>query len=109
MIFIAYFNDKFDCLHFSYEQRTITFLLTFFIQDAQVATATSGNGNLVLGDNTGNVHLINRAYEITTFRAYEITLVLAQQVQHSTFLFTIGVRRLLLSLAAKYFTVKNLI
>lgn len=62
------------------------------MQDAQVAAATSGNGNLVLGDNTGNVHLINRTYEITTFRAYEITLVLAQQVQHSTFLFTIGVR-----------------
>lgn len=54
--------------------------------------ATSGNGNLVFGDNTGNVHLINRAYEVTTFRAYEITLLLAQQVQHSTFLFTIGVR-----------------
>ncbi|CAL1686711.1 unnamed protein product [Lasius platythorax] len=58
--------------------------------DAQVAAATSGNGNLVFGDNTGSVHLINRAYEIITFRAYEITLLLAQQVQHSTFLFTIG-------------------
>ncbi|XP_070156564.1 vacuolar protein sorting-associated protein 11 homolog isoform X1 [Polyergus mexicanus] len=58
--------------------------------DAQVAAATSGNGNLVFGDNTGSVHLINRTYEITTFRAYEITLMLAQQVQHSTFLFTIG-------------------
>lgn len=62
------------------------------VQDAQVATATSGNGNLVFGDDAGSIHLINRSYEITTFRAYEITLVLAQQVQHSTFLFTIGVR-----------------
>lgn len=68
----------------------------FLIQDAQVAAATSGNGNLIFGDNAGNVHLINRAYEITTFRAYEITLVLAQQVQHSTLLFTIGVRRVTL-------------
>lgn len=65
----------------------------FFAQDAQVAAATSGNGNLVFGDNTGGVHLVNRTYEVTTFRAYEIALVLAQQVQHSTFLFTIGVRR----------------
>ncbi|XP_012139382.1 vacuolar protein sorting 11 isoform X2 [Megachile rotundata] len=58
--------------------------------DAQVTAATSGNGNLVFGDNTGNVHLVSRTYNITTFRAYEITLTLAQQVQHSTFLFTIG-------------------
>ncbi|XP_046409664.1 vacuolar protein sorting-associated protein 11 homolog isoform X1 [Neodiprion fabricii] len=58
--------------------------------EAQVTAATSGNGDLVFGDNTGNVHLVNRKYVITTFRAYEITLTLAQQVQHSTFLFTIG-------------------
>ncbi|XP_017787997.1 PREDICTED: vacuolar protein sorting-associated protein 11 homolog [Habropoda laboriosa] len=58
--------------------------------EAQVTAATSGNGNLVFGDNTGNVHLVNRKYDVTTFRAYEITLTLAQQVQHSTFLFTIG-------------------
>ncbi|XP_017759291.1 PREDICTED: vacuolar protein sorting-associated protein 11 homolog [Eufriesea mexicana] len=58
--------------------------------DAQVTAATSGNGNLVFGDNTGNLHLVNRAYEVTTFRAYDLTLTLAQQVQHSTFLFTIG-------------------
>ncbi|XP_015430212.1 PREDICTED: vacuolar protein sorting-associated protein 11 homolog [Dufourea novaeangliae] len=58
--------------------------------DAQVTAATSGNGNLVFGDNIGNVHLVNGTYDVTTFRAYEITLTLAQQVQHSTFLFTIG-------------------
>ncbi|XP_076184053.1 vacuolar protein sorting 11 [Ptiloglossa arizonensis] len=57
---------------------------------AQVTVATSGNGNLVFGDNIGTVHLVNRTYDVTTFRAYEITLTLAQQVQHSTFLFTIG-------------------
>ncbi|CAK9817084.1 Vacuolar protein sorting-associated protein 11 homolog [Anthophora quadrimaculata] len=58
--------------------------------EAQVTAATSGNGSLVFGDNTGNVHLVNRSYDVNTFRAYEITLTLAQQVQHSTFLFTIG-------------------
>ncbi|XP_033330810.1 vacuolar protein sorting 11 [Megalopta genalis] len=58
--------------------------------DAQVTAATSGNGSLVFGDNTGNVHLVNRTYDVTTFRAYEVIVTLAQQVQHSTFLFTIG-------------------
>lgn len=58
--------------------------------DAQITAATSGNGHLVFGDNTGSVHLVNRTYDVNTFRAYEITLTLAQQVQHSTFLFTIG-------------------
>lgn len=56
-----------------------------------MTAATSGNGNLVFGDDTGNLHLLNRTYEVTTFRAYDLTLTLAQQVQHSTFLFTIGV------------------
>ncbi|XP_076642334.1 vacuolar protein sorting 11 [Halictus rubicundus] len=60
------------------------------LRDGQVTAATSGNGNLVFGDNRGNVHLVNRTFDVTTFRAYEITLTLAQQVQHSTFLFTIG-------------------
>lgn len=63
----------------------------FYIQGAQVTAATSGNGNLVLGDNTGNVHLVKRTYQVSTFRAYEISLTLAEQVQHSSFLFTIGV------------------
>ncbi|XP_046814687.1 vacuolar protein sorting-associated protein 11 homolog [Vespa crabro] len=58
--------------------------------DARVTAATSGNGHLVFGDNTGSVHLVNRTYDVNTFRAYEISLTLAQQVQHSTFLFTIG-------------------
>lgn len=65
-------------------------------QDAQVTAATSGNGTLVFGDNTGNVHLVNRTYDVITFRAYDLTLTLAQQVQHSTFLFTIGVSIILL-------------
>lgn len=56
-----------------------------------MTAATSGNGTLVFGDYAGNVHLVNRTYDVTTFRAYDVTLTLAQQVQHSTFLFTVGV------------------
>ncbi|XP_008204135.1 vacuolar protein sorting-associated protein 11 homolog isoform X1 [Nasonia vitripennis] len=58
--------------------------------EARVTAGTSGNGHLVFGDNIGNVHLVNRQYEILTFRAYETSLTAAQQVQNSTFLFTIG-------------------
>lgn len=57
-----------------------------------MTAATSGNGHLVFGDCVGNVHLVNRQYEIVTFRAYETTLAIAQQVQNSTYLFTIGVK-----------------
>lgn len=57
---------------------------------SRITAATSGNGNLVFGDNFGNVHLVSRTFDVLTFRAYETTLSLAQQVQHSTFLFTIG-------------------
>lgn len=56
-----------------------------------MTAATSGNGNLVFGDNTGNVHLVSRTFDIKTFRAYEVTLTLACQVQHSSYLFTVGV------------------
>ncbi|KAK0086649.1 hypothetical protein PV325_013769 [Microctonus aethiopoides] len=57
---------------------------------AQVTAATSGNGSLIIGDDTGNIHVVKRNYQLTTFKAYEITLTLAEQVQHSTYLFTIG-------------------
>ncbi|XP_063984513.1 vacuolar protein sorting-associated protein 11 homolog [Diachasmimorpha longicaudata] len=57
---------------------------------ARVSASTSGNGNLVFGDDTGNIHVVKRTYQVSTFRAYEITVTLAEQVQHSTYLFTIG-------------------
>ncbi|XP_058799921.1 vacuolar protein sorting-associated protein 11 homolog isoform X5 [Phymastichus coffea] len=58
--------------------------------DARVTAATSGNGHLVFGDSIGNVHLVNRQYDIVSFRAYETTLRITQQVQNSIYLFTIG-------------------
>ncbi|XP_012278294.1 vacuolar protein sorting-associated protein 11 homolog isoform X2 [Orussus abietinus] len=57
---------------------------------ARVTAATSGNGNLIFCDDSGNVHVVNRTYQVQTFQAYEVMVSLAQQVQHSTFLFTIG-------------------
>ena len=63
----------------------------FILQGACVTTGTSGNGHLLFGDNLGNAHLVNRQYDVVTFRAYETSLTIAQQVQNSTFLFTLGV------------------
>ncbi|XP_076626733.1 vacuolar protein sorting 11 [Colletes latitarsis] len=60
------------------------------LKEGEVTAATSGNSNLVFGDNNGMVHLVNRTYDVTSFRAYEITLTLVQLIQHSNFLFTIG-------------------
>ncbi|XP_011305315.1 vacuolar protein sorting-associated protein 11 homolog [Fopius arisanus] len=57
---------------------------------ARVNASTSGNGNLIFGDDTGNIHVVKRTYQVSTFRGYEITLSLAEQVEHSTYLFTIG-------------------
>ncbi|XP_023245640.1 vacuolar protein sorting-associated protein 11 homolog [Copidosoma floridanum] len=57
---------------------------------AQVVAATSGNGLLVFADSTGSIHLVNRHFNVVTFRAYEATVTAAQQAQNSTFLFTIG-------------------
>ncbi|XP_076240073.1 vacuolar protein sorting 11 isoform X2 [Calliopsis andreniformis] len=86
MAFLEWRRFNFFDLKKEVDEGTVTKALG----DAQVTAATSGNGNLVFGDNMGNVHLVNRTYNVSTFRAYEITLTLAQQVQHSTFLFTIG-------------------
>ncbi|XP_034943521.1 vacuolar protein sorting-associated protein 11 homolog [Chelonus insularis] len=58
--------------------------------DVQVTAATSGNGSLILGDNAGNIHVVKRTYQVSTFKGYEISVTLAEQVQHSTYLFTIG-------------------
>lgn len=58
-----------------------------------MTASTSGNGNLILGDNTGNIHVIKRIsniYQVSTFKGYEMSLTLAQQIPHSPYLFTIG-------------------
>ncbi|XP_026321617.1 vacuolar protein sorting-associated protein 11 homolog [Hyposmocoma kahamanoa] len=60
------------------------------LQDTHVTVATSGNNHVVLCDVTGWVHLISRSWEITTFKAYELTVSLAQQLPHDPYLVTIG-------------------
>ncbi|XP_060804733.1 vacuolar protein sorting-associated protein 11 homolog [Amyelois transitella] len=60
------------------------------LQDTHVTVSTSGNGHVILGDVTGWAHLITRCWEVTSFKAYELTISLAQQLPHDPFLVTIG-------------------
>ncbi|CAD6232599.1 GSCOCG00006969001-RA-CDS [Cotesia congregata] len=58
--------------------------------DSQVTSATSGNGSLIFSDSLGNIHVVKRTYQVSTFKAYEITCTLTHQVPHTSYLFTIG-------------------
>ncbi|XP_026736012.1 vacuolar protein sorting-associated protein 11 homolog [Trichoplusia ni] len=60
------------------------------LQDTHVTATTSGNGHVVLCDVTGWAHLISRSWEVTSFKAYELTVTLAQQLSHDPYLVTIG-------------------
>ena len=56
-----------------------------------MSVSTSGHGHLVFGDTEGNIHLVNRQFQVTTFRAYELNVTLAEQLHNIAFLVTIGV------------------
>nr|CAD7456680.1 unnamed protein product [Timema tahoe] len=58
--------------------------------DVKVGVATSGHGNLVFGDSEGNIHLVNRSFQVTTFRAYELNIILIEQLRHTALIVTIG-------------------
>nr|CAD7202335.1 unnamed protein product [Timema douglasi] len=61
-----------------------------FLEDVKVVVATSGHGNLVFGDSEGNIHLVNRSFQVTTFRAYELNIILIEQLRHTALIVTIG-------------------
>lgn len=61
------------------------------LQENEVVVTTSGNNQLVFGDDSGQIHLISRNWQVVTFRAYEICVNLAYQLRNSPLLVTIGV------------------
>lgn len=72
--------------------RMFEFIMNIFhFQDIHVTVATSGNNHVILCDLTGWAHLISRSWEITSFKAYELTITHAQQLPHDPLLVTIGV------------------
>ncbi|XP_041982097.1 vacuolar protein sorting-associated protein 11 homolog [Aricia agestis] len=60
------------------------------LQDTNVTVSTSGHNHVILCDLTGWAHRISRSWEITSFKAYELTITLAQQLPHDPYLVTIG-------------------
>lgn len=62
-----------------------------FVQSSKITTTSSGNGYLVTCDDDGLVYLITRTFQVTTFRAYQSTVLLSTQLQYNNFLITIGV------------------
>lgn len=60
------------------------------LKDAKVSVATSGHGHLVFGDTEGNIHLVSRLFQVTTFRAYELNVQLAEQLRNIALLVTVG-------------------
>nr|CAD7409648.1 unnamed protein product [Timema poppensis] len=52
-------------------------------KDVKVVVATSGHGNLVFGDSESS-------FQVTTFRAYELNIILIEQLRHTALIVTIG-------------------
>lgn len=67
----------------------------FYFQGSNITTTCSGHGHLVICDDNGLVHLITRTFLITTFRAYQLSVLLSTQLQNNNLLITIGVRKLI--------------
>ncbi|CAH1714238.1 vacuolar protein sorting-associated protein 11 homolog [Aphis gossypii] len=60
------------------------------IGSSKITSTSSGHGHLVTCDDDGLVHLITRTFQVTTFRAYQSTVLLSTQLQYSSILVTIG-------------------
>lgn len=60
------------------------------IQDAKITASTCGHGHLVFADSVGNIHLVDRVFQITTFQAYEYKVDLCEQIRNAPLLITVG-------------------
>nr|XP_018902631.1 PREDICTED: vacuolar protein sorting-associated protein 11 homolog isoform X1 [Bemisia tabaci] len=55
-----------------------------------VTATTSGFNFLIIGDAEGSIHLVNRIFQITTFRAFNLRVDFLEQSQTSSLLAAIG-------------------
>uniref|UniRef100_L7M659 Vacuolar protein sorting-associated protein 11 homolog n=1 Tax=Rhipicephalus pulchellus TaxID=72859 RepID=L7M659_RHIPC len=60
------------------------------LQELSVTCSASGRGQLVLGEVGGHVVCVSRQLQLTTFRAYELTVELMQQMRNHALLVTLG-------------------
>lgn len=57
----------------------------------KINCSSSGHGHIVLGDNLGLVHLLDRQYHQESFKAYNVNTSHVFQLKQSSFLGTVGV------------------
>ncbi|KAK9507651.1 hypothetical protein O3M35_007461 [Rhynocoris fuscipes] len=58
--------------------------------EARVTACSSGYGLLILGDSSGNIHIVKKSFEIKSFHAYQFNINLVEQSRQSPYLVTIG-------------------
>lgn len=56
-----------------------------------MVASSSGNGRLVFADSEGNIHLVNRTFNVTTINAFALRVCLVRMMQQSSLLVAIGV------------------
>lgn len=61
--------------------------------------SSSGRGHIILGDNLGLVHLLDRHFKRESFKAYNINTSHVLQLKQSAFLGTVGVSFCLLQIS----------
>lgn len=59
-------------------------------RELDVTCSTSGRGNLLFGDTTGNIYTVNRSFEYSSFRPYEGPVIALQQLKRADILASLG-------------------
>eukprot|EP01137_Pigoraptor_chileana_P023996 Opistho-2@91225 len=60
------------------------------LQSLDISASTSGRGFLVFGDTSGSIHLVDRTFAITSFKAYEIRVTHLLQAKQHGVLISVG-------------------
>lgn len=71
----------------------IGFALFLFVKDVDVSICASGRGQLIVGDNEGFLHMINRQLQVNAFKAYEIRVSHLFQMKQHSLLISVGVSK----------------
>lgn len=58
--------------------------------EAKISSVSSGNNYIVIGDSSGQIHLVSKSWIAHSFRAYELTTDFVYHLKNSTHLVTIG-------------------
>lgn len=60
------------------------------LKELQIICSTSGRGQIVLGDQSGYVHFLNRHFQLSSFKAYTVSVSLLYQLRQDPILVTVG-------------------